>query len=226
VITIDSLRPDHLGCYGYARPTSPNLDAFAARAVRFTNAFSTSSFTPPSHGSLLTSRHVGDHGLLTWNALRRRWPRCWSRRARTGASVNLTLLSDNCLGRGVEWQREGAREARTIVSEALEFVRAAGALLASSGSTDSVLHVVVPAGPVRNTRVAGWPQPSTWGTPTSSRPFCSTRASLDSDPLQDHRFLRCAGGRPYSTSKVRVAFSRALTSISWSWPGSSFEGPP
>ena len=48
IITIDSLRPDHLGCYGYERATSPNLDAFAKDGVRFTNAFSTSSFTPPS----------------------------------------------------------------------------------------------------------------------------------------------------------------------------------
>jgi arylsulfatase len=129
LITIDSLRPDHLGCYGYARPTSPNLDAFAAQAVRFTEAFSPSSFTPPAHASLLTSRQVGDHGLLTWNALPEEQVTLAEVLAahgwRTGASVNLTLLSDNGLGQGVEWQREGDREARTIVSEALAYVRAA-----------------------------------------------------------------------------------------------------
>jgi len=131
VITIDSLRPDHLGCYGYARPTSPSLDAFAAQAVRFTNAFSTSSFTPPSHASLFTSRQVGDHGLLTWNALPDEQVTLAEVLAahgwRTGASVNLSLLSENGLGQGVEWRREGQREARTIVGEALEFVREASA---------------------------------------------------------------------------------------------------
>ncbi len=127
IVTIDSLRPDHLGSYGYARPTSPNLDAFANQSARFTNAFSTSSFTPPSHASLLTSRYVGDHGLHTWTQLadsELTLAEILSAHGyRTGASVNLSLLSSNGLGQGVEWRREGERDARTIVSEALDFVR-------------------------------------------------------------------------------------------------------
>jgi arylsulfatase A-like enzyme len=98
--------------------------------VRFENAFSTSSFTPPSHASLLTSRHVGDHGLTEWNALpdeQVTLPEVLLAHGwRTGASVNLTLLSHNGLGQGVEWRREGMREARAIVDDALAFVRAAG----------------------------------------------------------------------------------------------------
>lgn len=127
VITIDSLRPDHLGCYGYARPTSPNLDAFAKTAVLHERAFSSSSFTPPSHATMLTSRHVGDHGLLTWNALpdeQITLAEILSAHGyRTGASVNLGLLSEQNLGQGVEWRREGGREARRIVDDALEFLR-------------------------------------------------------------------------------------------------------
>lgn len=38
-IDVDSLRPDHLGCYGYQRATSPNLDALAREAVRFENVY-------------------------------------------------------------------------------------------------------------------------------------------------------------------------------------------
>lgn len=127
IVTIDSLRPDHLGSYGYGRPTSPNLDTFAGQSARYTNAFSTSSFTPPSHASLLTSRYVGDHGLHTWEQLAESeltLAEILSAHGyRTGASVNLSLLSSNGLGQGVEWRREGGRDARTIVSEALDFVR-------------------------------------------------------------------------------------------------------
>ncbi|MFN0009796.1 MAG: sulfatase [Planctomycetota bacterium] len=127
VITIDSLRPDHLGCYGYARSTSPALDAFAKTAVLYERAFSSSSFTPPSHATMLTSRHVGDHGLLTWNAMpdeQITLPEILSAHGyRTGASVNLRLLSEQNLGQGVEWRREGGREARRIVDDALEFLR-------------------------------------------------------------------------------------------------------
>jgi arylsulfatase len=129
VITIDSLRPDHLGSYGYARATSPNLDAFAKSGVRCTNAFSTSSFTPPSHASLLTSRYVGDHGVLTWNPLDESQLTLAeildAHGYRTGASVNLGLLSEQNLGQGFQWRREGNREAREIVSDGLNFLREA-----------------------------------------------------------------------------------------------------
>jgi arylsulfatase A-like enzyme len=55
LISIDTLRADHLGCYGYELPTSPAIDALAARGVRFTRNFSQSNQTLPSHASLLTS---------------------------------------------------------------------------------------------------------------------------------------------------------------------------
>ncbi len=54
LITIDTLRADHLGSYGYPRPTSPNLDRFMARGTRFEWAFSTASYTAPSHISMMT----------------------------------------------------------------------------------------------------------------------------------------------------------------------------
>lgn len=67
VITLDTLRPDRLGCYGYERDTSPHLDAFAEQSVLFEQAFSNSSFTPPSHASILTGRFPGEHGLMHWS---------------------------------------------------------------------------------------------------------------------------------------------------------------
>ena len=63
VISVDTLRRDHLGCYGYERDTSPNIDALAARGVMFSNALSTSSWTLPSHASMLTGRYPSSHGL-------------------------------------------------------------------------------------------------------------------------------------------------------------------
>lgn len=64
-ISIDTLRPDHLGCYGYERPTSPNIDALAERGVLFGNAFAQASWTLPSHMSMLTSTYPHTHRVET-----------------------------------------------------------------------------------------------------------------------------------------------------------------
>ena len=63
LITVDALRPDHLGCYGYERETSPALDAIAEEGVVFTQAISSSAWTSPGVLSLLTSLHVPTHGV-------------------------------------------------------------------------------------------------------------------------------------------------------------------
>ncbi len=67
LVTLDTVRADRLGCYGYDRDTTPNLDALARESVRFVRAFAQSSFTPTSHASLLSSRYVTSHGLRWWN---------------------------------------------------------------------------------------------------------------------------------------------------------------
>jgi arylsulfatase A-like enzyme len=64
LISIDTLRADHLGCYGYERPTSPNIDALAAKGVLFENAFSPTSWTLPGHMSMLTSLYPSFHKLV------------------------------------------------------------------------------------------------------------------------------------------------------------------
>lgn len=55
LISIDTLRPDHLGCYGYDLPTSPRLDAVCSQAVVFDQAIAHAPSTLPSHASILTS---------------------------------------------------------------------------------------------------------------------------------------------------------------------------
>jgi arylsulfatase A-like enzyme len=57
LIVVDALRADHLGAYGYARPTSPVFDAMANRATLFTRAHSTTSWTNPAVESLFTGEH-------------------------------------------------------------------------------------------------------------------------------------------------------------------------
>ena len=64
-ISIDTLRADHLGCYGYERATSPFIDSLSADAVRFTRAYSETSWTLPSHMSMITSQYPHVHGVET-----------------------------------------------------------------------------------------------------------------------------------------------------------------
>ncbi len=62
LITIDTLRADHLGCYGYGRPTSPEIDRLAAQGVVFEAAQSSSSWTLPSLASIHTALLSTTHG--------------------------------------------------------------------------------------------------------------------------------------------------------------------
>lgn len=64
IISIDTLRPDHLAAYGYGRPTSPNLDAVARESVVFERCLAQASWTPPSVASLFTSLYPPQHGSL------------------------------------------------------------------------------------------------------------------------------------------------------------------
>lgn len=62
LIVLDATRADHLSCYGYFRATTPNLDAFAARSVRYTRAWAGSTWTLPSIATLFTGVWPGKHG--------------------------------------------------------------------------------------------------------------------------------------------------------------------
>ena len=63
VISIDTLRADHLGSYGHQKDTSPNIDKFADKAVLFENAYSQGSWTYPSMTSMHTSLYPSQAGI-------------------------------------------------------------------------------------------------------------------------------------------------------------------
>jgi len=64
LISLDTLRADHLSSYGYTRPTSPFLDELAGKGVLFENAFVNCHSTAPSHMTMLSSRYQETHRVL------------------------------------------------------------------------------------------------------------------------------------------------------------------
>jgi len=67
-VVMDTLRRDRLGLYGYERPTTPRLDAFAREGLVFDDAYTTSSWTWPSTASLFTGRLPDSHGVKSSKA--------------------------------------------------------------------------------------------------------------------------------------------------------------
>lgn len=66
LLVVDTLRADHLGCYGYTKPTSPHIDSFAEEALVFEKALTCAPWTKPSMGSLFTSLHPHEHQAFYW----------------------------------------------------------------------------------------------------------------------------------------------------------------
>jgi len=63
VITIDTLRPDHLGCYGYKQIRTPNIDALASDGIRFERAYTAVPVTLPSHTVIFTGTYPTFSGM-------------------------------------------------------------------------------------------------------------------------------------------------------------------
>ena len=98
LIVADTLRADHVSSYGYRRATTPNIDRLAAEGVLFEQAFSTSSYTLPSHASLLTGLSPREHGV-GWQS------------SRTQARASYPTLAETLQARGY---RTGAFSANTF----------------------------------------------------------------------------------------------------------------
>ena len=110
IIAIDSLRADHLGCYGYPLPTSPAIDALARESVVFDRAFAAGIPTMPSFTTLYTGLHPYRHGIVAHSGMRslsrriRMLPQLAQQRGYLTAAVdNLAVQGD---GRG-NWFARG-----------------------------------------------------------------------------------------------------------------------
>lgn len=64
LISLDTLRADHLGSYGYYRDTSPNIDKLAEEGILFENAYSQAPWTLPSMATVHTSLYPTEHGVI------------------------------------------------------------------------------------------------------------------------------------------------------------------
>jgi arylsulfatase A-like enzyme len=97
IIGVDTLRPDHLGCYGYRRETSPVVDRLAAGGVLFENVISQSPWTSPSFASVFTSLYPTQTGLVSvGTTMRTTFPTLGSLLQEsgyaTGAIINAAVL--------------------------------------------------------------------------------------------------------------------------------------
>lgn len=63
VVTVDTLRADRLGCYGYAQARTPHIDRLAAQGIRFERAYATAPLTLPSHCTVFTGTYPMFHGV-------------------------------------------------------------------------------------------------------------------------------------------------------------------
>ncbi len=138
LVSIDTLRADHLGLYGYGRPTSPVVDALARESAVFEQALSTSPWTLPAHGSLLTGLYPSRHGLTSherYLASGQATLSLFFSRAgyRTAAVVNSHNLGpDFGLDRGfqqyryVEESADRREPSREITDQAIQWVGEAG----------------------------------------------------------------------------------------------------
>jgi arylsulfatase A-like enzyme len=99
LMTLDTVRADHLSCYDYQRTTSPNLDRLAEKSVLYSNAIAPASWTLPSHASLFTGKFTSSHGarynsngsLKLLNAIK--GPSSWQKYRANGLAKNETTLA-------------------------------------------------------------------------------------------------------------------------------------
>ena len=110
LVSVDTLRADHVSAYGYERETTPHIDAFAAESVLFERAYSHISSTVPAFASVMTSKYPHHHGVIeTYNFALGRDENTMAERLaaagrRTAAFLGIGILMPRKgLAQGFEW---------------------------------------------------------------------------------------------------------------------------
>lgn len=112
LIVLDTVRADHLSCYGNKHPTTPEIDRIAEEGVIFENAMSVSHWTLPSHASMFTGQFPGEHHATGMNLyLRSTYPTIAQILYRAGYqtagfSANPFVVHKTGLDRGFEYFEE------------------------------------------------------------------------------------------------------------------------
>lgn len=137
LVAIDSLRADHLGCYGYDLPTSPHIDALAGESVIFERAFATGIPTTPSFTTLMTGLHPYRHGIVAHLTERRVKPGIQTLAQTAKSAGYATVGIDNLAVQGngrASWMARGfdyysaflfkpfSNQCEEITSRALSFI--------------------------------------------------------------------------------------------------------
>jgi len=133
IITADTLRSDHLGCYGYERNTSPRIDELALKGFHFMGAFCPIDLTNPSHISIFTSKYPKNHGVYTnWTPMEKEHVTLAeilkNQGYKTAALVSSNHLNTNIsgLGKGFDFFRSislGQVPANETINNALSWIR-------------------------------------------------------------------------------------------------------
>jgi len=107
LVTLDTLRPDHIACYGYKQIETPALDALAADGIRFTQAFTHSPITNTSHTTILTGLLPSVHGVTDFGVPLSPQHTTWAELLKkqgyhTAAFIGAVILDSNTLAPGLD----------------------------------------------------------------------------------------------------------------------------
>jgi len=150
IYIVDALRSDHMGCYGYQRPTTPTIDAFAEEAVLHEDAQTPASWTNPAIASLLTGVDPLAHGVVSPMQKLPDWPITLAEVLRTtgystlAVTTNGNVASELGFGQGFDlFSFCDQAKAPWAVAETSAFLRDA------RGPVFAYLHIVEPHSPYK-----------------------------------------------------------------------------
>jgi choline-sulfatase len=107
LITLDTVRADHLRCYGYAQIQTPALDQLCRDGVKFANAFTPSPITNTSHASIMTALYPTTHGVMDFGRPMPNTRKTWAELLKangyqTAAFIGAVILDSRSLAPGLD----------------------------------------------------------------------------------------------------------------------------